>query len=347
MAAARLPVIRRSRAAVRVAVAASVLGGALACPGALAHGLSDNERSAPAFAQSFAWSVEPWIVALLALSVAAYSIGYLRLRRRSRGRGAASGPANGPSSGLRSSARNRQMLAFIAGCGTLAIALLSPLDTLSGALFSAHMVQHEALMLIAAPLCVAGRPLAVWLWALPRRARLALGALVRARGFARAWRWLSAPLVAWLLHAAALWAWHAPALFEAALAHRGVHALQHASFLLSALLFWWTVTGDGARRGNGGHAMLSLFTTMVHTSALGALTTLAPGLWYPSYVESCSALGIDPLHDQQLGGLIMWVPGALAYLAGALLVAARWLSRAERRPAFMREAARAQREGAR
>jgi cytochrome c oxidase assembly factor CtaG len=71
--------------------------------------------------------------------------------------------------------------------------------------------------------------------------------------------------------------------------------------------------------------MLSLFTTMVHTGALGALIALAPGIWYPSYIEPTSALGVDPLRDQQLGGLIMWIPGALAYLIGALAVAARWL----------------------
>jgi cytochrome c oxidase assembly factor CtaG len=72
--------------------------------------------------------------------------------------------------------------------------------------------------------------------------------------------------------------------------------------------------------------MLSLFTTMVHTGALGALITLAPGLWFPLYVEPCSALGVDPLHDQQVGGLIMWVPAAAAYLIGGLAIAARWLT---------------------
>ncbi|MGF6265679.1 putative membrane protein [Paraburkholderia youngii] len=298
---------------------------------AAAHGLSAADRAT----LSFGWSFEPWVVALMALSIGGYLIGYARLQRRSRAQ--------------RRGARSRRLhlLAFASGWSTLVLALMSPLDTLSGALFSAHMVQHESMMLIAAPLCVAGRPLAVWMWALPRRARLALGRAVHARPVARAWRRLSAPLVAWALHAVALWAWHAPRFFDAALAHRSVHTLQHASFLLSALLFWWTVTGDGARRGTGGHAMLSLFTTMVHTSALGALITLAPGLWYPSYVEPCAALGIDPLHDQQLGGLIMWVPGALAYLTGGLLVAARWLSRADRQPSFTHDAAPARGEGAR
>jgi cytochrome c oxidase assembly factor CtaG len=292
--------------------------------------LSSAERSSP----SFGWSFEPWVVVLMTLSLAAYVVGYARLRGRAR--------ASGPGVGL----RRWHLAAFLGGWGALVIALMSPLDTLSGALFSAHMVQHESMMLLAAPLCVAGRPLGVWIWALPRRARLWAGSVVRARPFARAWRFLTAPLVAWLLHALALWAWHAPGLFEAALAHPWVHTLQHASFLLTALIFWWTVTGEGARRSTSGHAMLSLFTTMVHTSALGALITLSPELWYPSYVEPCSALGIDPLHDQQLGGLIMWVPGAAAYLAGGLLVAGRWLTRADRQPAYRHEAPRARGEGA-
>jgi cytochrome c oxidase assembly factor CtaG len=329
MAAARLPMTWHFRHAASLVAFASTLVGSLASPLADAHVLSDAERSTP----SFGWSFEPWVVTLLVLSAGAYLIGYLRLGRSTRSRA--------------SSARRLQLLAFMAGCAALVIALLSPLDTLSSALFSAHMLQHESMMLIAAPLCVVGRPLAVWIWALPRLARLWIGRGVRARAFSRAWRWLTTPLVAWILHAVALWAWHAPPLFEAALAYPAVHTLQHASFLLSALIFWWTVTGDGGRRGNGGHAMLSLFTTMVHTSALGALITLAPGLWYPSYVEPCSMLGIDPLQDQQLGGLIMWVPGALAYLVGGLLVAARWLSRAERQPAFTHDAPRATQEGGR
>ncbi|WP_321858707.1 cytochrome c oxidase assembly protein [Paraburkholderia tropica] len=298
-----------------------------ACPLARAHVLTDAERAAP----SFGWSFEPWVVALMAISAAAYIAGYLRLQRRR----VRSGPGAGvgrPGRGIR--VRQLWLAAFAGGWATLVVALMSPFDTLSDALFSAHMVQHESMMLIAAPLFVLGRPLGVWIWALPRAARLWVGRAVRAPAVAGTWRTLTAPLVAWLLHAAALWAWHAPMLFEAALAQPAIHTLQHASFLITALLFWWTVFGDGARRQTGGHAMLSLFTTMVHTSALGALITLSPGLWYPSYVETCSALGVDPLQDQQLGGLIMWVPGAAAYLVGGLVVASRWLGRSDHSSAF-------------
>lgn len=274
---------------------------------ACAHVPSADELAAP----RIGWAFTPWLTVLLVLSVVLYLVGYVRLQRRG-GRGRA--------------ARRARLAWFVGGWLALAAALVSPLDTLGALLFSAHMVQHETMMLIAAPLCVLGRPATVWLWALPRSARVAIGSLVRTRAFGAVWRTLTAPLVAWLLHAAALWAWHAPVLFEAALANPAVHTLQHASFLVTALLFWQAICSEHSRQRDSGRAMLLLFTTMIHTSALGALITLAPALWYPSYVEPTSTLGLDPLRDQQLGGLIMWVPGALAYLIGALAVCARWLT---------------------
>ncbi|REG48464.1 cytochrome c oxidase assembly factor CtaG [Paraburkholderia sp. BL6669N2] len=293
------------RAACRIAAPAAML---LLHPSPTwAHVLTDAEKAAP----SFGWSFDAWVAVLLFVSTAAYASGYLRLLRR----------------GSRRSRSRRTWHAGAFATGTLALifALCSPLDRLSAALFSAHMVQHETMMLIAAPLLVLGRPLGVWIWSLPRAGRRWVGRSVLAPTFARVWRRMTSPLAGWMLHAAALWGWHAPALFEAALAHPWIHTLQHTSFMLSALVFWWTVFGEGVSRRSGGHAMLSVFTTMLHTSALGALIALAPGLWYPSYVEPTSALGFDPLHDQQAGGLIMWVPGAAAYLIGGLTIGMRWL----------------------
>ncbi|SAK45426.1 membrane protein [Caballeronia catudaia] len=274
--------------------------------------------STAAHTSPLAWTFEPWVVVALAVSLALYVAGYWRLRTR------------GAQGRKRRAAR---LAAFGIGWITLGVALVSPLHALSEWLFSAHMLQHELFMLVAAPLLVIGRPLAVWLWAFPASARTRLGAAARSRWIKLPWRWLTLPAVAWTLHAAALWCWHAPRFFEAALARPGIHTLQHASFLASALLFWWTVFGraSDAQGSSNAHAMLSLFTTMVHTGALGALLTLAPGVWYPSCIETTLALGSDPLQDQQLGGLVMWVPGGLAYLVGGLLVGARWLARRPQR----------------
>jgi putative membrane protein len=142
-----------------------------------------------------------------------------------------------------------------------------------------------------------------------------------------AWHALTRPAVSWLVHAAALWLWHVPALFDAALASDGVHALQHLSFLVSALLFWWAVLGHGWQRPNRAAAMIYLFTTMLHTGALGVLLTWSTVPWYASYADAGGAFGLSLLEDQQLGGLIMWIPGGLVYVLAGLFLGAQWLAR--------------------
>jgi putative membrane protein len=218
-----------------------------------------------------------------------------------------------------------QALWFCTGWAVLAVALVSPLDSAGSRSFAAHMVQHELLMIVAAPLMVLGRPLGVWLWAWPAAMRRRLGATARWIPLQRCWRLLTTPASAGLLHFATLWWWHAPPLFQAALASPALHALQHASFLFPALLFWWSVlasAGDGPR----GAAFANLFATMLHTGALGALFALSGSAWYPAYGASAADYGLSALEDQQLGGLIMWVPGGLAYLIAALLLCAGWLT---------------------
>lgn len=258
------------------------------------------------------FSFEPWVVAPLVVSLVLYVAGVVRLwRHAGAGRGIT----------------RAQVAYFAGGWLSLVVALVSPVDTLGETLFSAHMVQHEILMVVSAPLMVLARPLAAWTWAFPAPARHRVGHAVQAHWWAAVWATITSPLVAWALHAAALWLWHVPQLFEAAIDNQAVHALQHASFLGTALLFWWAVLGRDARvRQGSGAALAYLFTTMMHTSALGALLTLAPTVWYPHYLAATQPFGLDPVQDQQLGGLIMWVPGAAAYLFAALAIVARLLS---------------------
>lgn len=283
---------------------------------AFAHALHphpDEVASLPA--STLPWSFEPWVLVLLALSAGLYALGLLRLwRHAGRGRGV----------------RPSQALVYTAGWLVLVMALVSPLDPLGSDLFVAHMVQHELLMIVAAPLLVMGRPLAVWAWALPFEWRRATGHFFHAPAWRVPWLVVTGPLAAWVLHALALWLWHVPAFFEAALANEAVHAFQHTAFLLTALLFWWSVLG-AATRNEQGIALLSLFTTMVHTGALGALLTLASSVWYPSYAATAPAFGLTALEDQQLGGLVMWVPAGLVYVICGLALAARWISGPKRR----------------
>jgi len=257
-----------------------------------------------------AWSWEPVVVASLLLSGWLYSRG-VRALWRSAGRG----------HGIRA----WEAAAFGAGWLALAISLVSPLHRLGSALFSAHMAQHELLMVVAAPLLVLGRPLVPFLWALPLGWRRQAGALAALPAVKLSWDLATRPSVAWTLHGVAIWAWHAPGLYQATLASETVHTLQHVSFLGTALLFWWALLhGQEGRLGRPA-AVIYLFTTAVHTSLLGALLTFSERLWYPLYQASTLPWGLTPLEDQQLAGVIMWVPAGLAYLFAALGLAATWL----------------------
>jgi putative membrane protein len=228
-----------------------------------------------------------------------------------------------------------RLWAFAAGWLALFLALLSPLDPLGGVLFSAHMVQHELMMLLAAPLLAVGRPLGAFVWALPSAWRRPAWLAVRAGGLQASVRCLSRPFVAWSVHAAALWVWHVPALFEQAVRSEPVHVAQHLTFFVSALLFWWAILRPGLRRETSGIATLYILTTAMHTGVLGALLTFAPYPWYPVYATTAPAWGLTVLEDQQLGGLIMWVPAGMVYLAIALLLFAAWLRSLDRPAARM------------
>jgi cytochrome c oxidase assembly factor CtaG len=210
-----------------------------------------------------------------------------------------------------------QVVCFGGGLLTVLLALESPLDDLSAALFAAHMVQHMLLILVAGPLLVLGAPLVPSLWAVPLVARRRLGAMfVRLSALGR-------PMVAFGLHSLALWAWHIPALYEAALRNRGLHVLEHLSFLATAILFWWAVLHAG-RVGYGGRVFY-VFGLALETAILGAALTFAQAPWYAAYMDSAPAWGLSAFEDQQLAGLIMWVPGGLVYLSAALWLFATWL----------------------
>jgi putative membrane protein len=193
------------------------------------------------------------------------------------------------------------------------------------------MVQHELLMLVGAPLMVLGRPILPWLWALPRSARLRVPRAFRRSAARPAWNYLTAPAVAWVLHGTVIWAWHVPALYEAAAVNEAIHALQHAMFVTTAVLFWWGLLYGRYGRLAYGASVLFLFTTMVHTGALGALFTFAVTPMYPLYEARGAMLGIDPVADQQLAGLYMWIPASFVLTLFGLGLLLAWMGEGERR----------------
>jgi cytochrome c oxidase assembly factor CtaG len=258
---------------------------------ALAHGGEHATEGGP-----IGWTLDPAMTIPLALALLAYVVGFVRLGTR------------------RSLWRNAGL--FLAGWLVLALSLVSPLHEGGERSFTLHMIEHELIMLVAALLLPLSRPLGVMFWSVPRAARQALAPAGRGLNS------LAGPLSATALQAAALWAWHAPPLFNRALGHPSWHVAQHLCFLVSALLFWHAIL----RTPNRGLAALCLFVTSIVGGALGALMALSASPWYAGYAAmGMMPFGLTPQEDQQLAGLIMWVPGGLVHAAAALVLLGRYL----------------------
>lgn len=256
-----------------------------------------------------AWNWDPVVLSLLIAAAVLYAAGARRLR----------------------AVRGWHVASYAAGLATIFAAQISPLDRASDLLFSAHMGQHELLVLIAAPLLVFGRPLAPILHGLPERVRVGIVTGMRRPGARRVWRLLSHPLFVCVLHAVVILGWHVPVLYQTAIRNETIHFVQHAMFLGTAVLFWWALAHGRYGRLGYGMAVLFVFATAMYSGILGALITFAPRLWYPIYDAPARAAQLDPLADQQVAGLIMWVPaGALLVVLGVGFLAA-WLGTLERR----------------
>jgi putative membrane protein len=227
--------------------------------------------------------------------------------------------------------RRAERWAFWIGWAAAVVALVPPIDSLASRLFSVHMFQHEMLMLIAAPLMMAGRPIVAALWALPGGLR---NSVTHGRGVTwmrSAWSGLTLPIVAWALHGATVWVWHMPVLYEAAVRSESVHAVQHITFVATAALFWWGLVYGRYGRAGYGAAVLFVFSTLVHTGVLGALFTLSGTPFYPLYAERAAVSGVDPVADQQLAGLVMWIPAGVILTCFGLALFTAWLAASGRR----------------
>jgi putative membrane protein len=285
----------------------SKLGLAIAPVAAAQPALAHSEPSA-----TWTWTFEPTVVIPLVITAALFSAGAVRRRRNSDW-------------------SSVQFWLFVSGGVALLLALVSPIHQLGAQLFSVHMTQHELLMIVAAPLLVLSRPLLWFVWALPQWWRERAGRWTKRPRVARLWATMTLPLFVWLLHGSTLWAWHIPSLYEASVEIEWVHALQHATFLFTALLFWWTLIHGRHGRLSYGMGVIYCFTTAVHTSILGALMTFARRVWYPIYDGRTAAFHLTALEDQQIGGLIMWIPAGVIFIALGLWLLAVWIRESERR----------------
>jgi putative membrane protein len=246
--------------------------------------------------------VDPWLSAPLLLTGCVYLMGWRRLASRRRGK-----------------FRHRRTLLFALGWLMLALPIVTPLHLLGERSFTAHMVEHEIIMIVAAPLLAASRPLGVLLWSLPDGVRRGVVRVGRRGGLRRGWGLVTSALVATVVQALVLWLWHLPAAFDAAVGSPPVHAAQHVSFLASAVLFWWSM----GRRAKYGVGAFCQFLTLLQTGMLGALMTFSSAPWYGSYAGNQGAL--TALEDQQLAGLIMWIPAGMVHAGAAMFLIAALL----------------------
>ncbi len=253
------------------------------------------------------WNWAPSIVVGLAIFIGAYLAAISSLRARF----AASTPAS-----------RTQIACFTAGALVIWLALVSPLDAIGdGYLFSAHMLQHLLLALVAPPLLLLGTP--GWL----------LRPLLHITAIRRSLRVLTAPPVALILFNATFFIWHVPALYEATLHNEVIHIIEHMLFIATGLLNWWPILSPLPElpRLSAPAQILYLFLAGFPATILGALIVFAAAPLYPTYAAAPRAFALDPIADQQLAGLIMWMPGGMIYLLALSLVFFAWLQREEQR----------------
>jgi putative membrane protein len=238
----------------------------------------------------------------------------------------------GQTSGPRRPVDSWRARCFTVALVALGLALLSPLDALSNALASAHMVQHLLLLVVAAPLLALSAPSSAILRGSPLALRRASGRWRRRLGLTHGnLGVLRHPAAVWLLAVGVVWFWHAAAPYDATLDNELLHVLEHASFLATAVLFWQVVVGvRGAARIPGGLGVLLVFAMAMQSVFLSVLLTFARTPWYSGYAATTAPWGLDPLTDQRLAGVIMWIPAGGIYLVVALALLVTWIRATER-----------------
>jgi cytochrome c oxidase assembly factor CtaG len=257
------------------------------------------------------WPFDPWLTAALLVSAAIYFRGWLVLHRQSVERWHCG-----------------RLAAFLAGLAAIFLALASPLDAFASLLLGIHMVQHLLLMMVAPPLIWLGAPMFPLLRGLPApiRAYWALP-LLQSRQLRHSLTWLSQPWVAWPIFVGTTWLWHMPRCYELALSRSNWHFAEHLSFVAAALLFWYPVVRPYPSRPRWSAWLLFPYLILadVQNTLLAAWLTFSGDVLYPHYARVPRLAGLSALDDQALAGVLMWVPGSIAFLLPLFWIGVRLL----------------------
>lgn len=255
------------------------------------------------------WPAHPWLWASLGVAGILYARGFVYWHARDPGRWPA-----------------WRLAAFVGALATLFLAIASPIEPFSSLLLQAHMLQHLLLMMLFAPLWWLSAPLFPLLRGLPAPVRIYWAApLLRSRALRRGLARLAQPLVALAIYTLVTWLWHVPYLYELALRSDRWHYVEHACFLAAALLFWHAVVRPFPSRPVWSAWLLlpALLLADVQNTVLSALFAFSDRPLYEFYASGPRIAGISALDDQRAAGVLMWVPGSIAFLLPLFGIAAR------------------------
>lgn len=259
------------------------------------------------------WSFRADILLVLALAAVVYLTGWSRLRRQASGAATVSGLA-----------------LYLGGIAALVTALVSPVDRLAAERLSMHMVQHILLLMVAPLGILLANPFAAVVWGLPAGIRERVAGLFREGSRLRfVMSGLTFMPVAWALYVVNLWAWHHPALYQAALNYWWLHDLEHWLFFATAVIFWWPIVNAAPLFRPGrplGSRVVYLLAATLQNTLLGMAISLPERILYPFYGTVPVLEALSPIQDQALGGGIMWVSGHMYIIPILVLVARRLIA---------------------
>ncbi len=264
-----------------------------------------------------AWSLSGSQFILVVFMAAAYLLGLLRLQLRSQWQAVS----------------YTRMAYGIGGFAVLIFALAGPPEAFSETMFFSHMMQHILIAMVASVLLLAAKPMACYLWAMPETVRIGLAPALNSKGWIRRFNaFLTNPRFALLAFVLTIWGWHVPEAYELAVRNEAAHFTMHISMFATAILFWWPIIGPPPVRSQltDPQRIIYLILVVTPTAVLAAIITLSNSVIYTSYIDTPHHFTLTPWEDQRIGGLLMWIPGNVVYLATLTTLFFRWFGREER-----------------
>ncbi|HAJ05556.1 MAG TPA: hypothetical protein DCL76_03255 [Chloroflexi bacterium] len=275
-----------------------------------------------ALLRSWEWRFD--VVLIVAIMCYVYVCGFIRISSLSNARNLST---------KKDSWLYWRLISYLIGLLCIVVALVSPLEVLAGQLFFMHMIQHMLLVMFAAPLLLIANPFPVFLWGLPVMLRRKVSRLfVTDSQFRKLLAKITSPGVTWIIFVVIYIGWHDPGLYDLALTYSVVHDIEHISFFVASLLFWWHVTAAAPRIHHTlkySRRVVYLLVTVPVNMIAGVFITFSREPIYQHYVDVQRPWSLTVMQDQMIGGIIMWIPGSMMLIIGVIVLVIRMMNSEE------------------